>query len=90
MILAIRRFDAANGYAPKKLKDLVPRYIDRIPDSGLSTGQFVYGVRDEEPRHWRLSVHLASFGFKHMAYDSTGQYELTSTPIRHGWVVLNP
>jgi hypothetical protein len=87
LIVVIRRFDAANGHAPKKLEDLVPTYIDRIPATGLSE-PFEYGVRDREPRHWRLTVRL--FGFRHLAYDSTGHYELTGRPIRYGWVVLDP
>src|SRR6185295_11567159 len=59
LISAIRRYDAANGRAPTDLKALVPGYIDHIPHTGLEVGpEYIYGVREGEPRHWALSVHL--------------------------------
>jgi hypothetical protein len=91
LISAIRRYDAANGRAPADLKELMPGYIDHIPHTGLEVGpEYIYGVREGEPWHWALSVHIESLGFRHMSYDSTGKYQLTPSPIRDGWVIINP
>lgn len=56
LIQAIERFDRDTGHAPKDLDDLVPKYIARIPDTGLAQpDKYDYEVMKGKHR-WQLSI----------------------------------
>jgi hypothetical protein len=73
------------------LDSLVPKYLDAIPSTGLTTfPAFSYTVSSTEPQRWKLSVRMESLGFKHMRYDPSRQYEIPVTEIHDGWVMVAP
>jgi hypothetical protein len=70
---------------------LVPKYIAAIPSPGLdAAGRFEYSVAPDPPHRWRLNVKVGGFGFRHMRYDPSKQYEVPVMELRDGWVMVDP
>jgi hypothetical protein len=89
LIQAIQAYDSAKGYPPPSLQTLVPGYLSAIPSTGLEDHEFEYMVGGQSTR-WLLSVRIGSLGFKHMRFDPGGRHPLPVTPLRDGWVMMDP
>ena len=91
LIQAIQAYERATGHPPDSLDELAPRYIKEVPTTGLeSSPQFQYRARSKSPGDWRLNVKVENLGFRHMRFDPKRTYEMTVTPLRDGWVMIDP
>jgi len=91
LVSAIRSYETEHGKAPAALQELVPDHLAAIPGTGLvAYPEYRYRRDPEDPRRWSLSVHLESFGFRHMRLNSTGRYKVPVTTLRDGWVMMDP
>ncbi len=91
LIAAIKAFDAESGAPPSDLQALVPKYIQAIPRTGISsTPSYSYSTGSKGPRSWWLSVRVGGSAFRHMRYDPQRQFEIPVTDLDGGWVMLNP
>ena len=52
--------------------------------------EYSYVRREDNPNKWSLAVPVSSIGFKHMSYSPDSQYPIPVTPIRDGWVMVDP
>jgi hypothetical protein len=90
LVQAVHRYEKERGRPPARLGDLVPKYISAIPATGLPTyREFLYTVHEASGR-WGLSVKLERLGFKHIDYSPSGSHNIPVTPLRDGWVLVNP
>ena len=90
LIQAIQAYESLNGHPPASLHVLVPKYIREIPTTGLeSFPKFDYDA-PAGSAPWLLSVRVRSLGFKHMRFDPSGRHPVPVTPLRDGWVMMDP
>jgi hypothetical protein len=93
IIRAIEAYVSDVGDPPDDLSDLVPKYLAAIPSTGVDAyPAYSYVRREDNPKNWILSVHVPSIGLslKNMSYSSSGRYPIPVTPIRDGWVMVDP
>jgi hypothetical protein len=87
---AIRAYEADIGRPPRRLGALVPKYIAEIPRTGLGDfPQYDYLLHDDA-RRWSPSVRMGHLGFKHMSFAPEPAYPIPVTPMRDGWVMVDP
>jgi hypothetical protein len=92
LIVAIKAYDAGQGHPPTTLQDLIPKYIEAIPSTGLAeTPAYSYSVGSKGPRSWWLSVRVGGGGFfRQMRYDPQRQFEVAVSDLTGGWVMIDP
>jgi hypothetical protein len=91
LIQAIRKYEGDVGKPPRSLAELVPKYVEAVPGTGLREHpNYLYTVRPGPPEQWALSVRMESLGFKHISYEPSGRYPIPVTPLRDGWVMVSP
>ena len=63
LIKAIEKYSSENGFAPKNLDNLVPRYLSKVPSTGVSAAPDIYYSKDQarDRNPWMIFIVVHGF-----------------------------
>ncbi len=81
IIDGIRAFEGKHGHAPRRLTDLMPKFLAEIPPSGFEGKDFTY--KREASSIWQLSVAPLIVDDEEcsLSFRSSGKYEAEGTQL---------